>query len=156
METARDIASKTLELRAKAGIKVRQPLAKIKIKSEKLKGYKELLELIKKEINVKEIIFDKNIKEEMEIDATITDGLKEEGALRELIRQMQDIRKKEGLKPNQIAEFYIATDPSGRNFVVKHAKEIKKSVSAKSIIVRSGLEGGHEIKIDNFNFKIKI
>ena len=156
METARDIASKTLELRAKAGIKVRQPLAKIKIKSEKLKGYNELLELIKKEINVKEIIFDKNIKEEMEIDATITDGLKEEGALRELIRQMQDIRKKEGLKPNQIAEFYIETDPSGRNFIVKHAKEIKKSVSAKSIIVRSGLEGGHEIKIDNFNFKIKI
>ncbi len=69
---------------------------------------------------------------------------------------MQDIRKKEGLKPNQMVEFYIATDNAGKDFIVKYAKELKKSISAKSLIVRSALEGGHEIKTGEFNFKVKL
>jgi isoleucyl-tRNA synthetase len=156
METVRDIVSKALELRAKAGIKIRQPLQSLKIKNLKLKIGDELLDLIKGEMNVKQILFDKNIKEEIELDTIITTELKEEGILRELIRRMQDIRKKEGLKPNQMAEFYIATDNAGKNFLVKYAKEIKKAVNAKSIIVRSAIEGVYEARTDNLIFKIKI
>ncbi len=171
MEIVRGIVTKGLEARAKAGIKVRQPLAALKIKSlpadatrqalqagqiSNLKNNKELLELINGEINVKQIIFDKNIKEEIELDTIITKELREEGVLRELIHQMQDIRKKEGLKPNQMVEFYIATDSAGKNFIVKYVKELKKAISAKSIIVRSGLKGGYEIKAEGMTFLIKI
>ncbi len=154
MEVARDIVTKALEARAKAGIKVRQPLGALKIKNLKLD--KEFLDLVKDEINVKNIIFDKSLPEEITLDTVISEELKEEGNLRELIRQMQDIRKKEGLKPNQMVEFYIGTDSAGRDFVVKYAKEIKKSISAKSLIVRSALEGGYEVKIGELNFKVKI
>ncbi|MFH0803796.1 MAG: class I tRNA ligase family protein [Candidatus Tagabacteria bacterium] len=157
MKIVRDIVAKALEARAKAGIKVRQPLTTLKIKVSSFKIHdSDLLELIKGEINVKQIIFDKNISGEIELDTVITGELKEEGILRELIRQMQDIRKKEGLKPNQMVEFHIATDNAGRNFIVKFAKELKKSTSAKSLIVRSTLEKGYEIKISEFNFKIKL
>jgi isoleucyl-tRNA synthetase len=157
MEMIREIVSRALELRAKAGIKVRQPIASLKIKNQKskIKNNEELLNLIRGEVNVKEIIFDQNIKDEIELDTTITEELKEEGILRELIRQMQDIRKKEGLKPGQMVDFYIATDLNGKNFLVKYAKEIKKSVNAKSLIVRLALEDGYEIKTNEFNFKVK-
>ena len=87
-----------LEQRAKAGIKVKQPIKSLKVKSEKLKikENEELLNLIKDEVNVKEIIWDKNINQEVELDVEITPELKEEGELREFIRGLQDLRKKLG------------------------------------------------------------
>jgi len=160
MEVARDIVSKALEARTKSGIRVRQPLAALKINPpagrEKIKLDKEILELIKGEVNVKNIIFDKNIKEEIELDTTLTEELRNEGILRDLIRQIQDIRKKEGRKPSEMLEFFIATDEKGKNFIVKYAKELKKSINAKSIIIRASLEGGYETKVGELNFKIKL
>lgn len=157
MEVARDIVSKALEARTKFGIRVRQPIASLKLKSQilNLKNNKEFLELIKGEVNVKEIIFDKNIKEEVELDTTLTEELKEEGMLRDLIRQIQDIRKKEGRKPNEMLTFYMGTNIAGRNFIVKYAKEFKKSINAKSIIIRAVVDGGYEVKVGELIFSIK-
>ncbi|MDD2655035.1 MAG: class I tRNA ligase family protein, partial [Candidatus Omnitrophica bacterium] len=92
MEKAREIVALALAERAKAGIKVRQPLQKLEI-TEKIN--KDLLILIKDEINVKEIAPGKALK----LDIEITPELKEEGMVREIIRQIQDMRKKAGLTP---------------------------------------------------------
>ncbi len=99
MAKVRDIVALALAERAKAGIKVRQPLAKLQIANGKLEIEKELVDLIKEEVNVKEIIFDSKIKQEVEIDTRITPELKEEGIIREVIRHIQEMRKKAGLKP---------------------------------------------------------
>ncbi len=56
----------------------------------------------------------------------ITEELKEEGILRDLIRQFQDIRKKEGRKPNEMLIFYVAVDVKGKEFLIKYAKESEK------------------------------
>ena len=96
MKKVRRVVSLGLEERAKAGIKVRQPLNKLKVKSEKLKD--EYIILIKDEVNVKEVSFEEKTANEVELDTEITPELKEEGDLREIIRQIQDLRKKEGLK----------------------------------------------------------
>ena len=53
MVSVREIVTKALELRQKAGIKVRQPLKNLKIKNKKSKFGEELVELIKDEIHVK-------------------------------------------------------------------------------------------------------
>jgi isoleucyl-tRNA synthetase len=98
MLRAREIVSQVLAQRVKAGIKVRQPLNELRIKNYELKGEEELLELIKEEVNVKEIIFDSKIKKEVELDTNITLGLKKEGALREVVHCVQTMRKKMGLK----------------------------------------------------------
>jgi len=98
MKTIREIVALALAERAKAGIKVRQPLARLKIKDLKFKLRDELLELIKEEVNIKEVIFDSKIKKDMELDTKITPELKEEGALREVIHSVQMMRKKAGLK----------------------------------------------------------
>src|SRR3989338_2135828 len=84
MEEVRKIVSLGLEARAKANIKVRQPLASLKIKNQKLKikNKEDLLKLIKDELNVKEVVWDENIQQEVELDTKITTELKEEGELR--------------------------------------------------------------------------
>jgi isoleucyl-tRNA synthetase len=96
MKQIRDIVAKGLALRMESKIKVRQPLSELRFKIYDLRE-KELGELIKDELNVKEIIFDKNIKDEVELDMEITPELKEEGLARELVRQIQSMRKEAGL-----------------------------------------------------------
>src|SRR3989344_2957496 len=71
MEKIREIVSKGLEARQKAGIKIRQPLQKLQVTNSKLQ--KELLELIKGEVNVKSVEFVKALKEEVELDTKISD-----------------------------------------------------------------------------------
>ncbi|OGM99610.1 MAG: hypothetical protein A2817_00355 [Candidatus Yanofskybacteria bacterium RIFCSPHIGHO2_01_FULL_39_8b] len=105
MEEVRDIVTAGLALRKEKQIKVRQPLASLKLKisakdgsapggkNEKLKIKEELLNLAKEELNVKEVIYDENQKEEIALDFELSAALINEGYARELIRQIQDMRK---------------------------------------------------------------
>jgi len=97
MVQAREIVALALAERAAAGIKVRQPLRELRIKNKELWDAKELIELIKDEINVKEIIFDETLKEAIKLDKKIYKDLKEEGVIRELVRQIQEMRRQAGL-----------------------------------------------------------
>ncbi len=99
MSMVRSIVSEALAERANLGIKVRQPLKELKIKDDKLKEKEELLELIREEVNVKEIIFSQGIENNVELDKEITPELKEEGAVREIIHSIQIMRKKAGFRP---------------------------------------------------------
>jgi len=71
----------------------------LKIKDAFLQKEKDLLELVKEEVNVKKITFDKKLQERIELDFHITPRLKEEGIAREVVRQIQEMRKKAGCKP---------------------------------------------------------
>ncbi len=111
MQFVRDIISEGLKLRARAQIKVRQPLSQLKVQSPKSKVAKELsadnefIEIIKEELNVKNIVFAefefdekaKNMSEindvQLELDIDLTDNLKLEGQAREIIRAIQQMRK---------------------------------------------------------------
>jgi len=129
MGKTREIVGLALAERAKLGIKVRQPLAQLKIKRKRFRIDKELLELIKEEVNVKEVISDPKIKEEIKLDAKITQKLREEGMIREAIRNIQEMRKEIGLKPlHKIAiQFSGAANLNkillrNRNFILKETK----------------------------------
>jgi len=106
MEEILRIASLVLSKRKEAGIKIRQPLSLLKIKNE-IKN-KELLSLLKEEVNVKKIFIDKNLKDDFELDLTITPELKKEGLLREFVRLVQDLKKKQGFLPKDkiVLEFF--------------------------------------------------
>jgi isoleucyl-tRNA synthetase len=107
MEKTREIVTLALAERAKAKIKVRQPLRELKIKDKEIAGQKDLLGLIKEEINVKEIIYDDKIAGSVKLDIEITPELREEGIVREIIRNIQEMRKKSNLKPkDEISVMY--------------------------------------------------
>jgi isoleucyl-tRNA synthetase len=152
MKIVRDIVTFGLEARQKAGLKVRQPLNKLEVKKFDLG--KEYLELIKEEINVKEVKQNKNIKEEVWLDIKITPELKQEGDYRELARALQDMRKKMGLTPSDVIELFLETNEKGKKLVQKFEIDLKKTVLVSKIDFQEN--AGPEIKIDEFVFKVKI
>lgn len=157
MKIVRDIVSLGLEARQKAGIKVRQPLAKLELKVESGKLSSAYLDLIKDELNVKEVIENKNIESEILLDINITSELKQEGDYRELVRGIQDIRKNMGLVPSDMVKLFISTDNAGQELVHKFKGELLKVVGASSTEFGdvSG-ENVTEIKIDELVFKVKL
>jgi len=147
MEKIREICEKGHALRKKAKIKVRQPLLKLKVKGKKLSD--ELIELIKTELNVKEVVFDMEMKEELELDTTITLELKEEGILRELIRQINDLRKEKKLTPkNKIKIYYQTNSEKIKEIIEKNLNLIKKQTIALKIEENRKIKPQKEINFD--------
>jgi len=130
MKKVREICSLALQKRAESGIKVRQPLRELQILNYKFQN--ELLDLIKDEVNVKEIVINQKLKEGFVLDTKITPELKEEGEIREFIRQIQALRKKERLIPKDKIKVYFSNKEL-KKLVEKNKEQIKKSVIAKEI-----------------------
>lgn len=153
MEKVRKIVSLGLQARQKSGIPVRQPLIAIKLKNYDLD--KEYTKIIKEELNIKMVITDEKMTEELEINTEITEELKKEGQYRELLRAVQDMRKKNGLNPNDVVTLYIETNVGGQELINSFdEEEFKKTIGAKEIKIKEN--DGTEIKIDEFVFKIAI
>lgn len=118
METVRKIVEVALALRAKSGFKVRQPLAKLlyRVDAKKTTLSAEMLMIISDEVNVKDVLEDNDIVATstsetnynyiesvgvtVALDLHLTPELKEEGEVRDLVRTIQDLRKKAGLNPS--------------------------------------------------------
>ncbi|HLC95611.1 MAG TPA: isoleucine--tRNA ligase [Patescibacteria group bacterium] len=139
MRIARITVSIGLQQRAQNKIKVRQPLFDVrvhfpeleKIKAEYQELYSELIDLIKDELNVKNIIFDISLGDDIAaINTEITPELKLEGEAREIIRAIQEGRKKAKFN----VEDRIALGYSGKEKVFeKFENEIAKEVLATSV-----------------------
>jgi isoleucyl-tRNA synthetase len=156
MEEVRKIVSLVMEKRNSSGIKVRQPLSKIKIRNTKseIRNKKEFLDLIKDEVNVKEVLFDEKIEEDVWLDTEITKELEEEGGVRELIRSIQELRKTKGLVPNDKTELLIETSEEGRAFFESNFASISKPTNIAQFAF--GNVDTEELKIVNYKFKIKL
>jgi isoleucyl-tRNA synthetase len=126
MEKARKIVAEILKKRQEMKIKIRQPLKKA-ILTEKFSN--EILELIKEETNIKEILFG----EKFEIDFEIDEKLKEEGIFNEILRNFQEIRKKRKLLPKDKVRVKIIGDEKLISIVKKYQKELQRKSKIKEI-----------------------
>lgn len=155
METVRNIVTLGLEARQKAGIKVRQPLNNIWLVAEGLSG--KYVEIIKSELNIKDVIFLLKIKvgiTKVTLDTEITEELKQEGDYRELVRGLQDMRKKLGLTPNDLVAITFETSDEGKKLIEKFEADMKKTVTVSDIKFENN--NAEEIKVDELVFKAKI
>ena len=141
MEDVRSVVSLGLEARAKVNIKVRQPLSRLKIKDVRFKINHELRALIQEEVNVKEVIFDATIQNAVELDTVLTPELKDEGQFRELVRTIQDTRKKMGFKPGEFADLMVKAEGASRRFMEQREQELTDIASLREISFADTLEG---------------
>ena len=148
MDEVRNIVNLALAERSAKAIKVRQPLASFKIRNLKseIRNYDELINLVKEEVNVKEIIFDKNIENEVELDINITEELKEEGMIRDLIRFVQDKRKEEKLVPQDKILVHLFISKKEKLIVEKNKEILLREFRATEIFIEDQ-KTGTEIKI---------
>lgn len=121
MKTVREVVTMALEKRAEANIKVRQPLSALMVKNTQLAAFDDqLLDLIRDEVNVKTVVVDESIEDEVALDTVLTDELREEGALRELVRALQSARKKAGLQAGTAAQATVRGDDTIAALIEKY------------------------------------
>lgn len=142
MQTLRDTVTRALEVRTKVGVKVRQPLASLTIKKTELENKNDLLEILKDELNVKNVLFDAAQEAEVSLDTNITEELQQEGNAREFIRSIQQLRKESGLQPSD--EVKVSAPKNIETEIGAFVDEVKKSVRAKEI---NFVDGQEEIKV---------
>jgi valyl-tRNA synthetase len=140
-------------MRKEKSIKLKWPLPLIvidtKIKDARVRG------VIKNLCNVKDVIFGKEEsleKKEFEHGAIYMDlnVIKDEALLREVIRKIQDMRKRSGMKISD----RIAVKLENCDLLKKFENEIKKEVGAKDILF--GENDGEIIDFEERTIKIKI
>jgi isoleucyl-tRNA synthetase len=150
MRKARETVRKGLQLRAEAGIKVRQPLGVLSIKYNVLE---DLLDIIKEEVNVKSVVVNKNQDSNVFLDTEITPELKLEGQAREIIRFIQEMRKEAGYEvDNRIVVSYagmLQVFDKFREIIAKEtlANSIKAEELEKFDLEKESVIDGEKIKL---------
>ena len=137
MNALRTAVNDGLSKRASEGIKVRQPLASVKLintisQDTSAEVAQFLIDIAKDELNVKsvEIVTDsepESAQPSVVYDLTITPELKREGLMREIVRHVQSARKQAGLQIDDRIVLSISSDDS----------EISQAIDAFADIIKS-------------------
>ena len=130
MAEARRLVSIALEARAKSNIKVRQPLGLLRIKT---KLGPEFLDVIKDEVNVKNVAIDQKLEGDIVLDTELTVDLREEGFIRELVRLIQDARKALGFDIADRPSLALSADNSMQKVIEKYRDTLLSGASLSGI-----------------------
>ena len=126
-------------------IKVRQPLAKLTYGGEKLDDFYE--KIIAEEVNVKKVAHGK----ELVLDKKLTDELRDEGFVRELIRFVQAARKKAELNVDDRIKLSVSVEVPA-----KHLEMLKNEVLAVEFSQEGNYKYDEIVKIDGKNVTISL
>lgn len=146
MKIIRELVSLGLTARSENNIKIRQPLAKITIKGKNIedlfkKNEDSYIGLIKDEVNVKEVEFiNKKGEYSATLDLNITPDLKREGTKREVVRFINNLRKKANLTIKDKINVYYKTESKELLKVIKKYKESLKKETISSDIIEKTLK----------------
>jgi isoleucyl-tRNA synthetase len=133
MQLVRDLVTLGLEARQKANVKVRQPLSTLFISESNLSD--EYLDIIRDELNVKEVVVKQSLESgTVELDTEITDELRNEGDMRDLVRQIQDMRKDANLMPSDRVIVHLETAEPTWFGNTELQNELLMTVGAESIV----------------------
>lgn len=151
MDLVREYVNQGLSMRAKAGIKVRQPLASFTL--PKLGKHVDFESILAEELNVKKVLVGK----EVVIDQSITPALKREGLMREVVRMVQNSRKEAGLNvDDHIVLSLAATDTELTKAIADHKVTIESETLA--VFGKPADKGAYtsDVKIENLDLKITL
>lgn len=148
MQKVREYITEALAQRGEAKIKVRQPLSKVVIP----KVNKDLHELVLDEVNVKEVVEGKKVQ----LDIEITDQLKREGLMRELVRHVQNYRKELDLNVEDRIELSLQTeDHELQTAIAEFEDTIKSETLAQSLASQAG-GNAKKVRVEEADLEIEI
>ena len=84
-------------------------------------------------MNVKEIIFDAKIKNDVELDTQVTAELRKEGLYRELMRMAQGLRHDAGYEPQEKVTLYIEANVEVQKLLEEQTQKFMKDVNVREI-----------------------
>lgn len=155
MNVTREIVSAGLRERDKLQIGLKWPLKKAIVKCEK-KMNKEFEEIIKQQLNIKEIEWKVgNKKIEVELDSKITPELEAEGYAREVSRQVQAYRKEMGLKKENKIELFISCDKELKKYLESQKEFILCRTNSVDLKIYESVTTDEEKFKKSIEFKIK-
>lgn len=176
MQRTRELINGGLGLRMKKdehqeAIKVRQPLQLVSYAGDKLDDYYE--QIIMEELNVKQVCYIENFQEYLadynkteglihedawiEVSKEITPELKREGLMREVIRFVQNARKKAELNIDDRIALGLKTDDKDIEQAIKeHVDTIKAETLAVSLDETMDKEYTEEVKVEGSLFTISL
>jgi isoleucyl-tRNA synthetase len=143
----REIVERGLAKRAELKIKVRQPLGAVFVGGARETTPASRAVVIE-ELNVKEWrdVDAPSGQLTVDLDPTLSGDLKREGLQRELVRQINALRKKQGLTINDLVIVRYATDSAALQQVLA-----SEAAAVARAVLASRLEAGageHELKVD--------
>jgi len=128
MATVREYINEGLGLRAKAGLKVRQPLASVTVPT--LGQFVNFEEILMDELNVKAVKTGKQVA----IDEKVSPDLRREGLMREIVRHVQAARKDAGLSVDDRIKLSLSTsDELLKQAIQEHETAIMTETLAETI-----------------------
>ena len=160
MNLSRKVVEKIHNLRDQNQIKVRQALSFASYNIGNRELHDKFLEIIANEVNVKTVKFDKNLKDgDVYLNIEITKELKDDGDLRELVRNINSLRKQANLT---IKDFVtISIKSLNTNFVQlikENLENLKKDVLASDIVFDSIEDSiiSKNVKVNEFDVEISL
>jgi isoleucyl-tRNA synthetase len=123
MQAVRDVIAEGLKQRADYKIKVRQPLATLTVPAIPEAYY----DVVAEEVNVKQVV----AGDAVVLDTALTDELRAEGMMRDLVRHIQNLRKNAGLQVDDRIVLCVASDePLVQQAVAAFGDTIKRETLA--------------------------
>ncbi len=157
MREIREVVTNALEARARAGVKVRQPLQTLFVSEKIAQIDVRLLDIVRDEVNVKEISGSPKLEQkDVQLDIKISEELRQEGIYRELVRFVQSIRKNKGLDPEDKIGIKIKTGEKGKKIIEKFGIELRQITNISNLDFSDDMEeNAHKLETEGHTFEIK-
>jgi isoleucyl-tRNA synthetase len=168
MKFVRLVVTVGLQLRSQENIKVRQPLSELRITECQLQN--EMEEILKEELNVKKVTLQSQeefesdrenfivgtaLNSSVAINIRVTPELKLEGEMREVVRAIQEGRKKAGFNvEDRITLGYTGKDAVFEKFETEIAKEVLATKVEKGNLADA--EYSETVKLDGEEFAFSL
>lgn len=138
MASVRNSVEAGLALRAQAKIKVRQPLQQFVVTATLPES---LHDILRDELNVKEVYDDSKLPDGPEwvkseaaaLDISISDELKAEGWLRDLVREFNALRKTAKLQPSDQIIAFVPAGTRAAEVIERYPQELLRDIRAKAV-----------------------
>jgi isoleucyl-tRNA synthetase len=174
MRLLRDVVTEALALRSSAGIRVRQPLAELRVALADPMRREELRPLVShltEEINVKSVEFTDRLPElndgwlagevsglAVALDGNVTPELKREGFARDVVRHLQRLRKDAGLEMSDRIEAAFATEDSELAQAIGEWREYIQAETLAASLSPEPVGDGHssQVKVGSASLSLTV